>query len=671
MLYQTELSPDPEPCNSPGNHENFRKILLPSGLAIVQKTVRDPFSLRTRAAGNDFSGCDSGHLTPSITMKAGPLSSEVVARRPTRSRQKREARAHLSFLAMLVSQLVVKTLREAPAGAELPSHIFLLRGGYIKQLASGLYSILPLGLRVLRKIEAVIRAEMNALGGQEISLPLVQPAELWRESGRETSIGAELLRFKDRNEHPMVLAMTHEEAVTDVGRHYLNSYKQLPFMVYQFALKFRDEPRPRGGLVRVREFVMKDAYSFHRSEEDLDAFYQQVYAAYARIFGRVGIRPVVVKSDPGMMGGKLAHEFMLESGHGEDYLILARDGSYAANQEIAEFHRESIPEDPLPLEKIATPGRKTIDEVSGFLGVEPRRTMKAVLFETELDQRRILILVVLRGELEAGEIKIRNYLRAPWLLPASEDFLRTFGLVPGYASPVGLAARQDLRVLCDLSISEGNNFVAGANEEGYHLRHVNFRRDFHTPHCGDFAKALSGHKGPDGRTELHAVRGIEIGNIFKIGSKYTAAMSCSYLDEAGKQQTPLMGCYGIGVGRLMASVVENSHDDYGPIWPESITPFHAQVVAIGKEPEVLAACRGILDECEAAGLEMLFDDRDERPGVKFKDADLWGIPVRMAVSRKTLADGCVEWKLRREKEFELVPLSSVLGRLKTHYGKPH
>lgn len=568
---------------------------------------------------------------------------------------------------MNVSQYVVKTLREIPAGAELPSHIFLLRGGYIKQLASGLYSVMPMGKRVSQKIEAILRQEMNRIGGQEVELPLAQPAELWQESGRYGAIGPELLRFKDRGEHPMILAMTNEEAITDLARHYLNSYKQLPFMVYQIRIKFRDEPRSRGGLVRVREFTMKDAYSFHRDEADLDAFYQRAYQAYERIFQRVGIRPVVVQSDTGIMGGKVAHEFMLESGHGEDYLILARDGSYAANQEIAEFHRETVPEPPLPMEKVATPGRKTIEEVSGFLNVGHRKTMKAVLYETEHDKHKALVLVLLRGDLEAGEVKIRNYLRVPWLLPAQEEFIRSFGIVPGYASPVGVASRPDLIVLCDLSIAEGNNFVGGANEEGFHFRHVNFRRDFQTPHCGDFAKAMGGGKSLDGKTELHAVRGIEIGNIFKLGTKFTESMNCAYLDESGGHKPPIMGCYGIGVGRLMAAVIENSHDEYGPIWPEEIAPFQVHLVSIGKEPEVAAACLKLKSEWESAGFEVLFDDRDERPGVKFKDADLWGIPVRVAVGRKTLAEGCAEWKPRRDRDHVLIPLNSLLDRLKTHY----
>jgi prolyl-tRNA synthetase len=571
---------------------------------------------------------------------------------------------------MLVSKYLLKTLRESPSGAELPSHVFLLRGGYVKQLASGLYSILPLGKRVLAKIEALIRDEMGKVEGQEVDLPLVQPAELWMESGRYGAIGAELLRFKDRSEHHMVLAMTHEEAITDLARYVLSSYKQLPFMIWQFKLKFRDEPRSRGGLVRVREFVMKDAYSFHRDDADLDAYYQRVYQAYLNIFRRAGIEPIVVKSDTGIMGGKIAHEFMLETGHGEDYLIISQDGSYSANQEIAEFKHEHVKAEPLPMEKVATPDKKTIDEVAQFLGVKSNQTMKAVLFEIEQDKRRALVLVLIRGDLEVSDVKVRNYLKAPWLLAAQDDFIRGFGIVPGYASAVGVAERKDLLVLADLSVCEGNNLVGGANEEGFHLKNVNFRRDFNTRHTGDFAKAQEGYLAPDGKSRLRAVRGIEIGNIFKLGTKFSQSMGCSYLDEAGKQQIPTMGCYGIGVGRLMAAAIENSHDEFGPIWPKEITPFHVHLVNIGKEPEVLETCAKLMSEWEAAGLEVLFDDRDERPGVKFKDADLWGIPVRIAVGKKGLADGGkAEWKLRKDKEFSLVPTGELGRRLLDFYGR--
>jgi prolyl-tRNA synthetase len=580
---------------------------------------------------------------------------------------------------MLVSKSLLKTLREVPSGAELPSHIFLLRGGYIKQLASGLYSILPLGKRILHRIEKVIREEMERVEGQEVDLPLVQPAELWMESGRYGAIGAELLRFKDRTEHHMVLAMTHEEAITDLARSVLSSYKQLPFMIWQFKLKFRDEPRSRGGLVRVREFVMKDAYSFHRDEKDLDAYYQRVYESYERIFERVGIKPVVVKSDTGIMGGKVAHEFMLETGYGEDYLIIAQDGSYSANQEIAEFHRVHSKSEPQPLEKVATPGKKTIEEVSALLGVKPEGTMKAVMYEVEQEKERRLVVALLRGDLEVSDVKIKNYLKVPWLLPAQDDFIRSFGVVPGYAGPLArdgkaLPVRKDLLFLADLSVTEGNNFVGGANEEGFHFRNVNFRRDFHTPHAGDFAKAQEGYLAPDGKSVLRAVRGIEIGNIFKLGSKFTQSMGCTYLDEDGRQQVPLMGCYGIGVGRLLAAVAENSHDEFGPVWPKEITPFHVHLVSIGREPEVMDACARLMAEWEALGLDVLFDDRDERPGVKFKDADLWGVPVRIAIGKKGLAEGgpqngLAEWKLRSEKEFSKVPLSELAGRLQAFYGR--
>ncbi len=568
---------------------------------------------------------------------------------------------------MLVSKYLLKTLREAPSGAELPSHIFLLRGGYVKQLASGLYSVLPLGKRVLAKIERLIREEMNQVDGQEVDLPLVQPAELWMESGRYAAIGPELLRFKDRSDHHMVLAMTHEEAITDLVRFVLSSYKQLPFMIYQFKLKFRDEPRARGGLVRVREFMMKDGYSFHRSEEDLDQYYDRVYKAYTNIFSRVGIKPIIVKSDTGIMGGKVAHEFMLETGHGEDYLIISEDGTYSANQEIAEFTRLHDKAAPLPIEKIATPAQKTIDEVSQFLKVDARHTMKAVLFEMEQDKRRCLVLALIRGDLEISEIKLRNYLKVPFLLPATEDFIRTFGIVPGYASPLGVTARPDLLVLADLSIAEGNNFVGGANEEGFHVKNVNFRRDFQTPHCGDFAKAQAGFLAPDGKSTLRAVRGIEIGNIFKLGTKFSESMKCTYLDEEGKHQTPTMGCYGIGLGRLMAAAVENSHDEFGPIWPKEIAPFHVHILNIGREPEVLETCAKLILEWEAMGIEVLFDDRDERPGVKFKDADLWGIPIRIAIGKKGLAEGMAEWKPRDSKDFVKVPVGELGLKLKEFY----
>ncbi|MBF0432723.1 MAG: proline--tRNA ligase [Fibrobacteria bacterium] len=565
---------------------------------------------------------------------------------------------------MKVSQLVVQTLREAPASAELPSHIFLLRGGYIKQLASGLYSVLPLGKRVLQKIENIIREEMNRISGQEIDLPLVHPKELWEESGRYDAIGDELLRFKDRTNHDMVLAMTHEEAVTDLIRHVVSSYKQLPCMVYQFKLKFRDEPRARGGLIRVREFVMKDAYSFHTTHEDLDKYYQLAYEAYKNIFQRVGIAPVIVQSDTGIMGGKIAHEFMLEAPSGEDNLIIAEDGGYRANQEIAVFDKESVKEDEKALEKVPTPGKKSIKDVSELLKVETSQLMKCVFYQ----MNDSLVTVLMRGDLNVSEIKIKNYLKVPAIFPAEDKLILKFGFVPGYASAVGIPSNKNLRILVDDSVVNGSNFVAGANEKGFHIKNVNFNRDFNSSDIGDFALAESGHKCKGSEVLLKAVKGIEIGNIFKLGTKFSTSMKAEFLDEKGKSNPMVMGCYGIGVGRLMAAVVENSHDKFGPIWPKSIAPYQVHLLNIGADPDVVSTCDHLYADLQKEGYDVLYDDRDERPGVKFKDADLWGSPVRIGVSKKTIAEKACEWKLRNETSFEKISLDRVLLKLKDYFG---
>jgi prolyl-tRNA synthetase len=564
---------------------------------------------------------------------------------------------------MKVSQLVFKTLREVPASAEIPSHIFLLRGGYIKQLAAGLYSILPLGKRVINKIESIIRQEMDRIGGQEVDLPLVQPAELWINSGRYAAIGDELLRFKDRGRHEMVLAMTHEEAVTDLLKSVISSYKQLPCMVYQLKLKFRDEPRSRGGLIRVREFVMKDAYSFHTSENDLDAYYQKVYDAYLRIFSRVGISAVVVQSDTGFIGGNTAHEFMLETKSGEDNLIISEDGSYGANQEIAVFDREPEKQEELPMEKVATPEQKTIEEVSEFLQVDKRKTIKALMYFQ--DPRLVLVLV--RGDLNVGETKVKNYLKLTQLLPADDSVISRFGMVPGFASAVGLKESDDLIILVDQSVSQGSNFITGANQQGFHLKNVNFIRDFNSSHVGDFAQAESGHKCLHSQARLKAAKCIEIGNIFKLGTKFSQPMKADFLDEGGAGSPMVMGCYGIGVGRLMAAVVEKYHDDFGPVWPKEISPYQVHLLNIGAEKEVVQACSELYDTLVNNHFEVLYDDRDERPGVKFKDADLWGIPVRLGISKKTLADKTCEWKVRGSKDLEKIPIDSAAERVRAFY----
>ena len=566
---------------------------------------------------------------------------------------------------MKVTKFFVQTLREAPADAQLPSHALLLRGGYVKPLSTGVFSIFPMGKRSLAKIENIIREEMNAVGGQEVELPLVQTADLWRESGRYTAIGEELLRFRDRNQHEMVLAMTHEEAVTDLARSALSSWRQLPFMLYQFQLKYRDEARARGGLIRVREFTMKDAYSFHATAEDLDAYYEKVRAAYVRIFERVGIEPVIVQSDTGIMGGKQAHEFMLESPFGEDYLILCRHCGYQANAEIAKFGREELKEEPLPLEKVATPGRESIEEVSEFLGVEPKKTMKAVFF----DCAGKLVAVLVRGDLEASETKIRNFLHSGDLVAADDALIEKCGMVPGSAGPVGALEALEAnggRLLVDESVAAASNLVTGANEAGFHLKNCNWKRDF-DGELGDFAQADTGCACPHCGEKLEAARGIEIGNIFKLGTKFSQSMGAVFQDENGERKPAVMGCYGIGVGRLLASVVEAHHDDFGILWPKEVAPFQVEIVSIGQDPAVLETARKLHDDLEAAGWEVLWDDRDERPGVKFKDADLWGAPVRVSVGAKALAAGNVEWKLRSEKEFRLIPVADVIDELGKFY----
>jgi len=562
---------------------------------------------------------------------------------------------------MKVSKYFYTTLREVPSDAQLPSHVYLMRGGYIKPLSTGIYSILPMGLRVLRKIEAIIRDEMNAIEGLEVDMPVVQTSELWNESGRYQAIGDELLRFRDRNQHPMVLAMTHEEAVTDMARYVLSSYKQLPFMLYQFKMKYRDEARARGGLIRVREFLMKDAYSFHATAEDLDAHYQLQYQAYQNIFRKVGIEPVVVQSDTGIMGGKLAHEFMLDTQSGEDYLILCTQCDYQANREIAKFARKPFvgPSDAAP-EKVATPGKESIVDVAAFLNVPTAQTAKCVFFD--MDGKLVVALVP--GNLESSEIKLRNLLKAKTLVPADENLIRACGMEPGYGSPIGA---KNCRIVIDEALVEAKDLVMGANEAGYHMLHCTPARDIVGYEVADIAEAASGCACPHCGADLRETRGIELGNIFKLGTKFSESMGANFLDAAGKSQPAIMGCYGIGVGRLMASVIENSHDDFGPLWPKSIAPFQVEIVPIAKDEALMEVANQMEKDLTAAGFEVLVDDRDERPGVKFKDADLWGIPVRIAIGKKGLANQEVEWKLRSDKEMQMVKLAEVVEKVKAYY----
>ncbi|OWV15382.1 proline--tRNA ligase [Fibrobacter sp. UWH1] len=564
---------------------------------------------------------------------------------------------------MKLSKYFYVTLRETPSDATMPSHIFLMRGGYIKPVSTGIYSMMPMGFRVIQKITNIVREEMNKIGGIEVDLPVVQTADLWSESGRYQAIGEELLRFKDRNNHNMVLAMTHEEAMTDMARYVLNSYKQLPFMLYQFKTKYRDEARARGGLIRVREFLMKDAYSFHSSQEDLDKHYQEEYDAYLRIYRRVGIEPVVVQSDTGIMGGKVAHEFMLDTPNGEDYLILCKKCGYQANREIAKFTRETYKGDANAMpEKVETPHCPSIEELSAFLKIDPKSTAKCVFFDFEGK----LITVMVPGNLDVSEIKLHNLLKAKELYPADDALIRQCGMVPGFASPIGA---HDTRIIVDEALADACDLVMGANEENYHLLHCTPKRDFPAFEVADIAEAQGGCKCPSCGGELSETRGIELGNIFKLGTKFSESMGAKYLTAEKTTAPAIMGCYGIGIGRLMASVVENSHDDFGPIWPKSIAPFQVEIVPIGKEPELVELAEKFEAELEANGIDVLVDDRDERPGVKFKDADLWGSPVRIAIGKKGLANGEVEWKFRNEKEFTMVKVEDVVAKAKEYFAE--
>ncbi len=558
---------------------------------------------------------------------------------------------------MRMSHLVGARYKERPAEATLESHAFLLRGGYARQVANGIYSLLPPGFRVCHKIEQIIREEMDRIGGQEVLMPVVLPRELWEESGRYENVGSELLRIQDRTGHDMLLAMTHEEAVVHLCRYEVHSHTQFPFMLYQIQTKFRDEPRSRGGLIRVREFTMKDAYSFHTSQEDLEACYARCYRAYQRIFARAGIPEVaVVQSDSGMMGGSVAHEFMLLTAVGEDTIVTSEDGSYIANQEVATGIIDGDSEAPLPLEKVHTPDCRTIDEVAGFLGVATRKTAKAVFYDHDSEGK--LVFVVVRGDREVNEAKLARLIQAA-PVPADEARIRSVGAEPGFASPLGID-REKVRLVIDHTVKSSNNLVTGANETGYHYTNFNLDRDLPGVETVDVVDIEEGDLAPDGKSRIVLQRGIEVGNIFQLGRKYTQSMGMTYDDEQGKAQVPIMGCYGIGVGRLMSSVMEVRRDEYGPRWPITIAPWQVHLNALKlDQPPVREAAETLYLELCAAGIEVLYDDRNARPGVQFADADLLGIPFRIIVGERNLKDGNLEWKRRDTGENGTIPLENA------------
>lgn len=560
---------------------------------------------------------------------------------------------------MRLSKLFGNTLREVPADAQATSHQLLLRAGMVRQVATGIYSYLPLGWRVLRKIEGIIRDEMDAIDGQEMRMPSVQPAELWHETGRYFDAGATLAHFRDRSNRELVLGMTHEEVVTDLARREIHSYRQLPFMVYQIQTKFRDEPRSRGGLIRAREFTMKDGYSFHADQADLDAYYPRVYQAYESIFRRCGVEFLAVEADPGLMGGGSSHEFMALNEAGEDSLIICDGCDYAANAESAVARQQEKSGEPeRPLEQVATPGTTTIDDLASYLGVATRQTLKAIFYMANEE----LIFVVIRGDREVNEAKLARLLKVAELRIAEQEEVEKAGIVAGYASPIGQVGR--VRIAADQSINWGSNFVAGANRAGYHLCNVNYPRDFQSDLLGDIASVRGGDRCARCGGRLRMATGIELGHIFKLGTRYSELMGATFLDSEGQKRPLVMGCYGIGTGRLMAAVVEQCHDERGIVWPPAIAPYDVHLIAVGAEAEIADTAESLYHKLHRQHCQILYDDRDERAGVKFNDADLIGIPLRLTVGSRSLKADGVEIKRRTAAESEVVPLQEIERRVR-------
>ena len=555
---------------------------------------------------------------------------------------------------MRMSNMFSRTLREAPSGAESKGYEYLLRAGYIRQLGAGIFSLLPLGFKSTKKIENIVREEMNRIGGQEILMPVVNPGDLWKESGRYYSIDKELARFKDRVGRDMVLAMTHEEAVTDIARGEIDSYKRLPLFVYQIQTKFRDDPRPRAGLIRVREFTMKDAYSFDRDQEGLEKIYADNYRAYFRIYDRCGLPSIAVSSDTGMMGGKVAHEYMYLSPIGEDTIIICDECGYTANR---------------PIEKVATPHAKTIDDLASFLNIPPQKTCKAVFMvgsfinEKTGEEEDKLIAAFIRGDMEVEEAKLQHAAKANSLRPAHEEEIRACGMVPGFASAIG--AKGDFITIVDESAAYSNNLVAGANEEGYHFINTNFKRDYDGI-VADIASAREGHLCPKCGKPLKASKGIEIGNIFQLGTKYSEAMNCNFQDESGVQRPVIMGCYGIGIGRLLACLAEEYNDEGGLKLPITVAPYDVHLVSLVKDTEI---AEKIYQELLDSGIDVLYDDRKESAGVKFADADLIGVPIRITLGNRSLKEKKVEVKLRATGETTSYDIENLAKEIKEEIRK--
>ena len=557
---------------------------------------------------------------------------------------------------MKMTNLYAPTLREVPAEAEVPSHQLMLRAGMIRKAAGGVYSYLPLAWRTLRKIEQIVREEMDAKGGQEIAMPIVQPAEIWQQTGRWDVYGDEMFRLKDRHQRDFCLGPTHEEMVTTLVKQDVRSYRQLPLLVYQIQNKYRDEIRPRFGLMRGREFIMKDLYSFDRDTAGLEISYKKMYDAYSQIFSRCGLEFRPVEADPGAIGGSGTHEFMVIADSGEAAIAYCDGCDFAANVEKAELlPLTSVAEAEKPLETVATPGKKTINDVTGYLSLSADRLIKSLAFITEKGP----VLALIRGDHEVNEIKLANLLNVLQLEMAGEKEIQSlFHSEPGYIGPVGLTT---VTIVADASVMNLHNAVCGANEADRHFTNVLPRRDIKPTHVADIRLIREGDPCPRCSSPVKTARGIEVGQVFKLHTKYSQALDATYLDENGQEQLMVMGCYGVGVSRTMAAAIEQHHDADGIIWPASIAPYQVVIVPINtKDEPQMTMAEQIYRELSAVGVEVVLDDREERSGVKFKDADLIGYPLRITVGPKALKENCVELKVRRTKESLLLPLDGYV-----------
>lgn len=571
---------------------------------------------------------------------------------------------------MRASQFFIATLKEAPSDAEVVSHKLMTRAGMIRKLAGGIYTYMPIGLRVIRKIEAIIREEMNRAGGIELLMPLIQPAELWQETGRWDKMGPEMARLKDRHDRDFIIQPTSEEVVTDIARGEIHSYRQLPKNFYHIQTKFRDERRPRFGVMRGREFTMKDAYSFDRDEAGAEKSYQAMYAAYVRIFERLGLKFRAVRADTGAIGGSLSHEFQVIADTGEDLLVYCPDSDYAANIELAEALPLSAvrPAPTFAVEKIATPETMRCEDVAKLIGLPIEQTVKSIVLAADTPLGAEIWLLLVRGDHELNEVKAGKVpgLEGGFRFASEQEIIEHFGCPPGYLGPIN--TKRPVKVVADRTVAQMTDFVSGANEIGFHLKGINWGRDLPEPDLvADIRNVVEGDPSPDGKGKLAIQRGIEVGHVFFLGTKYSAAMNCTYLDETGKPQTMVMGCYGIGVTRLVGAAIEQNHDAKGIIWPDSIAPFTLVICPVGwgKSEAVRDTATRLYAELSAAGIDVMLDDRDERPGVMFADWELIGVPHRLTIGDRGLKDGMVEYQHRSDAEAAKVPLDDIVGLIRS------